>query len=343
MPQYVRRGFAAHLARPAWGLFLMALVAGAATGAAEVPAPAIRPLDSVPAAWKELKIDWKGSWDETLAANLDPGKNWQKTLEGDESLRQAAPVIVRLREISLLEAMIAKFPEPAAKRQQAYVTIAQDYAGLGDRTRAGQWMQRLIGDYPAQKPLAAEALAHILTYAQPFQTLPDPLGWAQYANSGFESLVKASALPPNHPSVVLSREQLCNALRYEQKPEAARRFLDSLKPAEGTQKWWLTARAQLMLAAGHLPQAAALYAKAGNEPYAKQLRESLGQGAPDVEIAPPAGLVERLERLDGALRLTGVRALQNVEAVQDVLTRAADSGAIQTVDDSLQASSSVVL
>ncbi|MEI7835704.1 MAG: PQQ-binding-like beta-propeller repeat protein, partial [Planctomycetota bacterium] len=344
MPHYFRRTLVARVAVPARGFLLLVVVGLAAVGAAQVAGPAIRPVDSVPATWQELKIDWKGSWDETLTANLDPAKNWQKTLEADESFRQAAGLIVRLREISLLEAMIAHFPEPQAKRQQAYIGIAQAYAGMGDRTRAIQWMRRQIADYPDQKTLAAEAFAAILRYSHPFRELPDARVWVEYAAGGLESLVKAGALPPDHPSVVLAREQLCNVLRYEQRPSVARRSLDSLKRGEGEKTWWRTARAQLLLAAGHIPQAAALYELAGNADYAKTLREPLRQAAPEVEVAPPPpGLEERLERLGAAISLTGVKALQNVEAVQDVLTRCADSGAIQTVNDSLQASSAAVL
>ncbi|MCY2930600.1 MAG: PQQ-binding-like beta-propeller repeat protein [Planctomycetota bacterium] len=317
-----------------------------AAGAAEGSLPAMRPADGVPTSWREVKIDWKGSWEETLSANLDPAKNWLKTLEADESLRQGAGLIVRLREIDLLEGMIAHFTpaQGQAKRQQAYVTIAQSYAAMGDRTRAAQWMQRLIADYPDQKPLAADALTRILGYSNPSGALPNGRAWAEFATEGLESLVKSGALPRNQPSVAQAREQVVAALRAEQRPQAARRYLDSLQAAEGKEKWWLEARAQLVLAAGHVPQAAALYAQAGNEARAKELRESVRTGRPDVEVAlPPPGLEERLERLAGAIRLTGKKAVQNAESVQDVLTRVADSGALQAVDDSLQVSSAALL
>ncbi|MEI7835421.1 MAG: PQQ-binding-like beta-propeller repeat protein [Planctomycetota bacterium] len=328
-----------------WGLAFVLAGWCSVAGAAEGSLPALRPADGVPASWREVKIEWKGSWDETLAANLDTGK-WKNAAGGDESLRQAADLIVRLREIELLESMIAHFAKDQGqpKRQQAYVTIAQSYAAMGDRTRAAQWMQRLIADYPDQKPLAAEALANILNYSNPSGALPNGRAWAEFASGGLESLVKAGALPPTQPSVVQARQQMVAALRAEQRPQAARRYLDSLQAAEGTKKWWLEARASLVLAAGHLSQAAALYAQMGNDAQAKALRESIRTSKPDVDVAPPpAGLEERLERLDGAIRLTGKKALENAESVQDVVARAAESGAIQVVDEYLQASSAALL
>ena len=64
----------------------------------------------------------------------------------------------------------------------------------------------------------------------------------------------------------------------------------------------------------------------------------------DVDVAPlPPGLEERIERLAGAIDMTGARAFQNVEAVQDLLTRCADSGALQAIDESLQTGSAIVL
>ncbi|MCY2931371.1 MAG: PQQ-like beta-propeller repeat protein [Planctomycetota bacterium] len=291
-----------------------------------------------------MKIDWKGTWEETLAANLDPGKTWLKTLEADESLRQAAALIVRLREIELLEAMIAHFPQAGVKRQEAYHTIAKDCAAAGDRLRAVQWLRRLIADYPDSKPLAGEALAAILEYSCPFDALPEGQAWAQYASGGLEALVKGGQLPPSLPSVVQARGRMCAAWRADQRPLAARRFLDSLRAAEGEKTWWLEARADLLLGAGHMPQAALLYRQAGNAARAASLRDQSWLGRPDVEVAPPPpGLAQRIERLAGAIRLTGAKAVQNVENVQDVLNRCVDSGAIQTVDDSLQCSSAILL
>ncbi|MCY2924486.1 MAG: PQQ-binding-like beta-propeller repeat protein [Planctomycetota bacterium] len=345
MALYPRSAGSGRRVNPTWGLVLLTTCWCASTAAEEVSLPAMRAPDGVPAAWKEVKVDWKGSWDETLAANLDMGK-WRNALAADESLRQAVDVIARVREIELLEAMIGHFSKDQgqAKRQQAYVTIAESYAAMGDRTRAAQWMQRLIADYPEAKPLVAEALARISKYSNPSGALPQGRAWAEFASAGLESLVKAGALPPNQPSLVQAREQMAAALRAEQRPQAARRYLDSLPPEEAKAKWWREARAKLLLAAGHLPQAAELYALAGNEAYAKELREATRVARPDIDVAPlPPGLQDRLERLDGAIRLTGKKAVQNAESVQDVLARAADSGALQAVDDSLQASSAALL
>ncbi|MCY2930640.1 MAG: PQQ-binding-like beta-propeller repeat protein, partial [Planctomycetota bacterium] len=337
MPLYSRSAGFACLA-----VILVAFSAGVA--AAQAPLPTMRAPDGAPAAWKDVKIDWKGSWDETLAANLDPGKNWQKTVEADESLRQGAGVIVRLREIAVLEAMVEHFPAPTPKRQQAYATIAKAYAGLGDRARAVGWLKRQVNDYPDAKAAAAEAMAGILEYSCPFDSAPEAAAWAQYAGGGLEALVKAGAVPGNAPAVIQARERLCVAWRQGQRPVLARRYLDSLRAAESGNKWWQLAKAQLLLGAGHVPQAAGLMQQAGNAQQAGAMREQARAGRADVDVAPlPAGLEQRLERLAGAIRLTGTKAVQNAESVQDVLTRCADSGAIQAVDEELQASSVVLL
>ncbi|MCY2926644.1 MAG: hypothetical protein NT031_14630, partial [Planctomycetota bacterium] len=333
MTDCLSRPLAAPVAILARGLFLLAVVGWAAVGAGEVALPTMRTPDSVPAAWRDVKIDWKGTWEETLAANLDPGKTWLKALEADESLRQAAGLIVRLREIEVLEAMIAHFPQAGVKRQEAYRTLAKAYAALGDRLAAAQWLKRLIADYADSKPVAGEALAAILETSCPFDALPEGQAWARYASDGLEALVKGGSLSPSLPLVVQARGRMCAAWRADQRPLEARRLLDSLRAAEGEKPWWREARAELLLGAGHIPQAAALYRQAGNAARAASLPDQLWLG--QVEVAPPPpGLAERIERLDGAIRLTGAKALQNVENVQDVLNRCADSEAIQTVDDS---------
>ncbi|MEI7836922.1 MAG: hypothetical protein WCK05_11000, partial [Planctomycetota bacterium] len=288
--QAIRKGISAA------GLVFLVVGWCAVAGGDEAFPPAMRVYDGVPASWKEVKIDWKGTWEETLAANLDPAKNWQKTLEADESLRQAAGVIVRLREIEVLEAMISHFPQAGVKRQEAYRAIAKAYAGLGDRLRAAQWMNRLIADYPNEKPLAGEALAEILGYSRRFDALPDARAWADYAIGGIDRLVKAGVLPPNHPTVVQAREAMCLALREGQCPEAARRLLDSLPPAERKETWWQTARAELMLGEGHVAQAAAIYQQAGNAARAGAARDQLRLDRRDMDVAPPPpGLEEKWE------------------------------------------------
>ncbi|MCY2927246.1 MAG: hypothetical protein NT031_17795 [Planctomycetota bacterium] len=287
MPPYSPISRAIRQAISAGGVLFLGVVWCALAAGGEAFGPAMRASDGVPPSWRDVKIDWKGTWEETLAANLDPGKNWLKALEGDESLRQGAGLIVRLREIELLEAMIAHFPQAGAKRQEGYRAVARAYAGLGDRLHAVQWLNRLIAEYPADKALAASALAEIIGLTRPFAALPDARAWAEYANGGIDGLVKAGALPSNHPAVVAAREAMCVALREGQCPESARRVLDSLPPADRKEAWWQKARAELLLGEGHLAQAEAIYRQAGDAARAGALRDQLGLNRPDVEVSPP--------------------------------------------------------
>ncbi|MCE5280286.1 MAG: PQQ-binding-like beta-propeller repeat protein [Planctomycetaceae bacterium] len=88
-------------------------------------------LDSVPPEWAAFDIQYKATWDQTLAANTE--QQWQKEFAtGTPALKSylakgedAVRFVIALRKIRLLKAMIERFPDEKAKHAQAHKTIAQ--------------------------------------------------------------------------------------------------------------------------------------------------------------------------------------------------------------------------
>ncbi len=323
-------------------LLAIVLVLAATPCVASEPVPPFRPPDSVPNPWKEFNIDWKETWDQTLSANYNPVA-WKTALEQDEALCRATDLILRLRQIELLEAMIRRFPGETQKRVEAYRTISQVYMSLGDRTRAAQWLMKLISDFPGQNAAAVDAYTGILRYAHPFDAMPDTRLWIDYAARGLGALEKAGAVPRDHPAAVLAKRHACLVLVHEHRYEEASRLLDRLKAAEGDQQWWLTERAALMEAAGHFAQAAELYEKAGNSALAASLRDRLGQSIPDdISRRPSQDLHRAWEELRGRAKLAGQPAFGDPTLVQRILELSTETGATERESDSSEVSSWIV-
>jgi outer membrane protein assembly factor BamB len=81
-------------------------------------------IDSVPPEWAAFGLDWKPTWDETVAAN--PEEQWRRELSDGRALppalqgyiatnSDAAGFVVGLRRITLLKAMLERFPDEAVK------------------------------------------------------------------------------------------------------------------------------------------------------------------------------------------------------------------------------------
>ena len=76
------------------------MLAAAIPVAAEQGSPPPRAMDFIPPEWLKFNINWKPTWDETLAANKEEG--WQQELSQNKALSQAAAQIIGLRRIELL-------------------------------------------------------------------------------------------------------------------------------------------------------------------------------------------------------------------------------------------------
>lgn len=97
-----------------------------------LPSPA--GIDSVPPEWAAFDLRFGQSWDEMLAANQE--QQWQKELSGNGTVPQAlknyvaaggdaARVIIGLRRITLLKAMIERFPQDKEKVAEAYDVVSR--------------------------------------------------------------------------------------------------------------------------------------------------------------------------------------------------------------------------
>ena len=257
---------------------LAAFLCSAACFAAERPAS--WPSDCIPKSWSESKIDWKGTWDATLAANGDTNA-LRRDVEQNPELRAAADRIPKLREITLLRELIGHFPGDKAKHAAAYREMAELYAALDERPRALDCLAQLVNAFPDRKDIAADAYAGILRYAHPFDAVPDAQAWVAYAARGVEALEKAGALARDHLAADLARRHSCLVLVHEGRYVETRRLLDRSRATESGQSWWQAERASLLETVGHLSQAADCYEKAGNKAMAEKLRVLVRPGLAD--------------------------------------------------------------
>lgn len=130
------------------GPFLCALAL-----AADPAEPLPSTLDALPPEWTALAIDWKPTWEETLAANNEA--KWQEALAKDPALMHVRDVVVRLRKAKLLEELVRRFPQDRERCMKAYEEIAQNYAQAGSQDWRSYWGWRLARDF-ANDPAAVD-------------------------------------------------------------------------------------------------------------------------------------------------------------------------------------------
>ncbi len=279
-----------------------------------------------------MNIDWKGSWAETLAANVDTN-TMQRNLAQNPELREAADRIAWLREITLLREMIGHFPGDKARHAEAYRKMASLYSTLDERPRAVECMAQLAGAFPDDTALAAEGYAGILRYAHPFDTVPDARAWVEYAARGVDALEKAGGLARDHLAADLARRYSCLVLVSEGNYAEARRYLDRRKTAEGGQPWWREERASLLGKAGHLLQAADWYEQAGNKALADQLRAQSKPGLADALVRrTPLELEMRWKAMRDRAKQPGGPLPADAAVIHDALRLSADTDAMQGED-----------
>jgi outer membrane protein assembly factor BamB len=305
---------------------LLLFAASSASFAASLPPP--REPDGFPKKWTEITVSRKATWDETLSASYNE-QNWLQTIGGSEDLQQAADVIVRLRRIALLEAMVGHFPDQAQKRAEACRTISDLYLGLGDRTRAVQWLKRLADDMPGNTGVADEAYAGILRCADPYTSLPNGRAWVEYAAGGIIALEKSDA-------AALAKKRLLGLQLQEGDYEAELRMLHRLAAADGKATWWADEVA-LLSAAGHLAAAADLCEAEGKTQEARAFRaRTQAIDLREIGKSPPRSLEMRLRALQSKER-AGDPALGDAELVQETIKACADAGALWNEDASHRA------
>lgn len=130
-----------------------ALAAGGNATAADPAEPLPSTLDALPPEWSAVAIDWKPTWEETLAANAEA--KWQEEIGKNPALAQVRDIVVRLRRAKLLEELVKRFPQDREKCIKAYEEIGQAYAQIGSQDWRAYWGWKLARDY-ANDPAAVE-------------------------------------------------------------------------------------------------------------------------------------------------------------------------------------------
>ncbi|MCE5278513.1 MAG: PQQ-binding-like beta-propeller repeat protein [Planctomycetaceae bacterium] len=154
-----------------WASCAMALLsaAGAAPGQADVR-PQRPSLDALPAARYQFAIAWKGTWDETLAANKDALTPAAIT---DPALAPQAQSIVEYRRIWLLEAMLQRFAADRANCIKGHIEIAQSWQRTGLQYARSWWGLKLLSDYGDDPEAVKSGYQLVLGW-----------GWGQYIHWG---------------------------------------------------------------------------------------------------------------------------------------------------------------
>lgn len=322
----IQRVVCCHRSKPVVLPVLLLILVGASRLAAE-PLPPLRPLDSFPNAAAELKIDWKPSWDETLAANNEAA--WNQTISQKEAYRQVADRIVRIWRIELLQQMMTHFPADRAKHIEACRAIAEIYRGVDDRTRSAHWLKKLAEVGAGDAAVTAEAYAGILRLAETPESLPNARGWVEYALSGIATMEKAGTVQRAQPAAVIARQRAFGLPLRERRYEDARRVIENYEAIDGRESW-LTNRVALLTAAGQFQQAAELYELGGtNTVQSKELR---GHIRPVSLDNVGNRMLRDLEMRMGALLLAkdagADSAINHPDVVQDTLKIGADNAAM---------------
>jgi len=248
-------------------LILIAVVPSAGATLAPYRVP-----DSLPKSWLEFQIDWKPSWDETLAVNGNE-ELWKQVVAKNPALQPSADRIQKFRRIWLLEQMIGHFPKERDKCAAACRHIADMYFGLGDRTRAANWFKKLAEDN-AEDSNRADAYAGILRVADSVNAMPAVADWVEYAVSGINTMIQSGTLLNDHATAVLARQRGYATLLANRNHAGARRWLDRWD-ADAKDVRLRLERASLLEFVGNLAAAADLYAAAGDKAKADGLRAAI--------------------------------------------------------------------
>ncbi|MCE9545617.1 MAG: PQQ-like beta-propeller repeat protein [Planctomycetia bacterium] len=144
------------------GVLLVSASAAAAPPTAAPFVPDINQELSAPPEWTRVDVQWKPTWDETLAAH--PIEKWQQELRQNAATAAMADQIAILKRIELLKAMSAHFPAEKTKRIAAYVEIASRYQQLGLEYWRGHWGQKLVHDFPDDKEAVSQGYQLMLAW-----------------------------------------------------------------------------------------------------------------------------------------------------------------------------------
>lgn len=316
-------------------LFPLLVATCGAARAADPAEPLPSTLDALPAEWSAVAIDWKPTWEETLAANSEA--KWQEELAKNPSLVQVKDVVIRLRRVKLLEELTKRFPQDRQRCIKAYEEIAQTYAQAGSQDWRSYWGWKLARDF-ANDPVAVDRgrelmmgwgfgqYVHWGNYA--YWIMPESKRWefvvrdvAKGVSEGRVAADSAAASQAFGHLLWLQAEALDHAALHAslEKLEA----LGAKAPA-----MWRT-MADMLVHFGHRRQATQLLERAGQADARNQLN-----GYPDGAITvqkPDFEATTRWETLTtlgclapghaGPVDVTDVQKMLDCVALQDVLLR----------------------
>ncbi|MCE9545965.1 MAG: PQQ-like beta-propeller repeat protein [Planctomycetia bacterium] len=235
------------------------------TATAAPPAdPPPRPIDFIPPQWMApLKIHWRATWDETLAAN--PEQQWQQEIGQNKALANAAGQIVGLWRIELLTQLIERFPYERERHYHACREIAIRYQHIGMNFWRSYYALRAIRDYPEQIDKLPETYIWLNNWPQGNVMYPESAEWEFGVHEVLRRLEDGS-IPANHPATnhyINSLHQLwVGRDQYDELGPLLARLERLGKVAPNPM---FSQAANVVQAYGHRVQAAAYLERAGNQ------------------------------------------------------------------------------
>ena len=198
-------------------MMLLAWLPAAPAGVVRAEMPGRRPVPAV--FWgadSNLVIEWKDDWDATYDAN---SKRWEKELKDVERSRARQVVRHRYRLITLLKAMMRRWPDLPDKHVEARDAIASCLYAIGYRVRACYVRKQLIDSRPGDFELATGQLYKILGSGntRPLQGSREGRQWLEYASRRLLAMRRSRHLSETHPAVAAARRAalLCSVGRHD--------------------------------------------------------------------------------------------------------------------------------
>ncbi|MCE5279423.1 MAG: PQQ-binding-like beta-propeller repeat protein [Planctomycetaceae bacterium] len=189
---------------------MLCCAAGAAAAAETLPGPQ---EDFIPAPWRQISVQWKDSWEQTLAENLAPLRAAAAAAKGDNP---APATIAVLREIELYKAMIAHFPQRRDQHAQAYLAMAALCRRAGLPQAGAHYAWKVTREFGGQGDLVAQAYLELADCSAGIDA--DDAAWTKALDEALD-LAQRGAIPRGHPAVPAVCEQvrrrICDEMRYD--------------------------------------------------------------------------------------------------------------------------------
>lgn len=201
-------------------------------------------LDARWAADRAVQIEWRDTWDATAAANRE---KWNKELAAAGRERDAR---MRVRMITLLEALVAKYPDDRPRHAQAYQDIVSYLRAMNYHASATEYAKRLVDASAGNGPAVADALHGLVRGAE--QSPPESVEWAARR---ILALNAVGQVGDAEPAVIAAHLGLAVAKRRRGQFMEAAEALEAYARQAGQTETYRLEEAQLYADAGHVDEA----------------------------------------------------------------------------------------